>query len=388
MAYAWAQTDSASLKDSAQPHHIAVFLPLYLDSAFDAGGQYRYDKAFPKFLAPAVEFYEGMQLAIDSLQKEGMKMDVHIYDTRSASQPLASVLQGSDFAPVDLVIGHVSINEVQPLARAAAQKNIPFLNVNLPNDAGITNNPDYVILNSTLYTHCAGLYKFMQRNYALTPITVLRKKGAQEDRLQRYFEEIGKSTSGVPLKLKFVLVDGAVTPSQLIHYLDSNTNSTFLVSSLDGSFAASVCQQLASLRNVYPSTVIGMPTWETMDFSGEQYHNLDIVYSTPFHIDPADRLATTIADSFKVKYYTRPSDLVYRGYETLYHFAHLLQLHNKNLGSSLSDNQFTIFTPFDIEPVLNKSTMTLDYFENKKLFFVKKANGVVENVQTNDPVHR
>ena len=68
--------------------------------------------------------------------------------------------------------------------------------------------------------------------------------------------------------------------------------------------------------------------------------------------------------------------MVFRGYETLYHFAHLLQLNGKNIGSSLSDKRFKVFTDFDIQPVLNPQSTTLDYFENKKIYFIKKVNGV------------
>ena len=35
-----------------------------------------------------------------------------------------------------------------------------------------------------------------------------------------------------------------------------------------------------------------------------------------------------------------------------------------------------IFDAFDIEPVfLNKQNMAIDYFENKKLYFIKKVDG-------------
>src|SRR5450755_518488 len=73
-------------------HHLAVFIPLYLDSAFDAGNNYRYDKNFPKFINPGLEFYEGIQLALDSLQKEQAQLDVQVYDTRSNSQTLTQIL--------------------------------------------------------------------------------------------------------------------------------------------------------------------------------------------------------------------------------------------------------------------------------------------------------
>src|ERR1700722_510641 len=56
--------------DSNARHSVAIFLPLYLDSAFDATGNYRYDKNFPKFINPGLEFYEGAQLALDSLEAE------------------------------------------------------------------------------------------------------------------------------------------------------------------------------------------------------------------------------------------------------------------------------------------------------------------------------
>ena len=47
------------LAQNTSKQKIAVFVPLYLDSAFDAYNTYRYDKNFPKFINPGLEFYEG-----------------------------------------------------------------------------------------------------------------------------------------------------------------------------------------------------------------------------------------------------------------------------------------------------------------------------------------
>src|SRR5215471_17594970 len=64
-------------------HKIAILAPLYLDSAFDDQSNYRYDKQFPKFFNPGLEFYEGAQLALDTLAKEGVVLEAFVYDTRS-----------------------------------------------------------------------------------------------------------------------------------------------------------------------------------------------------------------------------------------------------------------------------------------------------------------
>ena len=363
-------------------HKLAIFLPLYLDSAYDASNTYRYDKNFPKFLNPGLEFYEGAQLALDSLQKENARLEVHIYDTKSSVQTIAQVLQSPEFSKTELIIGHVVPGEMQQLAAAAAQMNVPFVNVNFPNDGGITNNPEFIILNSTLRTHCEGIYRFVQRNYPTKPIVLFRKKGGQEDRLKAYFEDISKTTNSVPLKVKYVTLDDVFDAGALTSYLDSSTQTICIAGSLDENFARSLCQSLASINKTFTSLVVGMPTWDNIDFSKPEFSGEEIVYSTPFYVNPTDNLVKAIQQYFKTRFYSRPSDMVFRGYETTYRFSkQLLHTGGKGLSGSIGEKKFKVFTDFDIEPVfLNRQNMTLDYFENKKLYFVKKMDGVVTGV--------
>ena len=72
--------------------------------------------------------------------------------------------------------------------------------------------------------------------------------------------------------------------------------------------------------------------------------------------------------------------MVFRGYETTYRFAKLLLHYGKSLSGSIGEKKYKVFNDFDIEPVLNKQTLTLDYFENKKLYFVKKTDGNITAV--------
>lgn len=369
------------VKDTVKARcRIALFTPLYLDSAFDANGNYRYAKSFPKFINPGLEFYEGAQLAVDSLRKEGMKIDLFVYDTRSVSRKFIDVIASDEVKQADLIIGHVNVNEASQLAYLANQLSVPFINANLPNEAGVSNNPNYVMLSSTLMTHCTGIYKFLQRNYSVSNIIVFRKKGATEDKLKSYVEEAGRSTSAIQLKMKYVMLPDNYTIQDVQDHLDSNKTNVVLAGSLDAAFGLQLAQQLASLSSSYTTTLIGMPTWDVLDFEKTLYKGIEIIYSTAFYLNPTDKLVTNTTDNFRNIFYSRPSDMLFRGYETLYHFAHLLVTHNTNIGSSLGDKKFSLFTDFDIQPVLDKTTMTLDYFENKKLYFVKKVDGVVKAV--------
>ena len=369
---AHAQTDTSSTDTSR--YRVAIFSPLYLDSAFNDSGSYRYDKSFPKFINPGLEFYEGAQMALDSLQNEHVKLDVDIYDTHSSKESLQQMLDDSAFQNISLIIGEVSnTTELQQLAAAAQKKNIPFIDANYPNDGGVTNNPSLVILNSTLRTHCEGIYRFLQRNYPTKRLVFFRKSGAQEDRLKAYFTDLDKKTAGVPLKIHYVTLDDNFDVSALAANLDSNILSVCIAGSLDDAFGMKLCSLLAGLKS-YQTKVIGMPTWDNLDWSKPEYAGEEIVYTTPFYINPTDTLVKTIQQNYKNRFYSRPSDMAFRGYETVYRFAHLLLLHGKDLNESVGDKRFKVFNDFEILPVFSNH-QTLDYFENKKLYFIKKIDG-------------
>jgi hypothetical protein len=365
---------------SLKKYKVAVFTPLYLDSAFDANGEYKQGKNFPKYINPGLEFYEGVQLALDSLQTEKVPLDIQIIDTRSVKQSLQQELSSPDLENTGLFIGHVTPAEARILAEAAFKRNIPFINANLPNDAGISNNSSYIILNATLKTHCEGLYRFLQKNYPTSPIIMFRKKGVLEDRLKGYFTEFEKTTNSVKLNIKYITLEES-GPYNLAPYLDSNRLTVSIAGSMDENFGKIIAQKLATLNKDYPVVLVGMPTWDTInDFNRKEYKGLDIIYSTPFYNAKIDKVSNSINTYFNTNMYCRPSDMVFRGYECMYRFGKLLVSRGSNLSSSIGEKKFKVFSDFDIQPVINKQTMALDYFENKKLYFVRKSDGLVKQV--------
>jgi hypothetical protein len=366
----------------AQKQKIAVFAPLYLDSAFDATGHYRFGRTFPKFINPGLEFYEGVQLALDSLQKEGAPLEVFIYDTKATSISLQQQLSYPELDSVGLIIAHATVQENKLFADAAKAKKIPYINPNLPNDGGIINNPYFVLLNSTLKTHVEGVYRFIQRNYALNSLVIFRKNGSMEDMIKTYFDDFGKSTLSVALKPKYVDLTDSFTVAQIKPHLDSNIHMVCMAATLDENFSRRLALQLASLSKSYKSTLIGMPTFEnaSKDFNKTELKGPEIIYSTPFYNPRTDKVSKSITNYFSVKMYARPSDMVMRGYEAAWRFSKLLIQYQKDMAANLTRKEFNVFREFDIQPIINKQTATLDYFENKKLYFIVWQDGVIKAV--------
>ncbi len=371
----FAQTDSLPYK-----HVIAVFAPLYLDSAFDAVYNYRYDKTFPKFINPGLEFYEGVQLALDSLGKENAPLEVYVYDTRSTTKPLSEQLKNSELEDAELILAYCTGQELGTFAYEAALKKIPFINVNLPVDGGVKNNAYFVMLNSTLKTHIESLYKYAQKNHALNNIVYFRKKGTMENTIKQYFDEDGKTTMSVPLKIKYVDLPDSFTVKQLKASIDSTKQTLCIAGSLDENFGRRLATQLASITKSYKLTLMGMPTFDNIsrDFSRPEYKGLEIVYTTPFYNPRTDTVSKGIVNYFNTKLYARPSDMVLRGYEATWRFSKLLLKYKDDISANLTKKEFNLFREFDIQPVINKQTTTTDYFENKKLFTVKWLDGLIK----------
>jgi len=64
----------------------------------------------------------------------------YISTTRAqSSKNIAQILQSPGIPKDELIIGHVGPGELQQLATAAAQMNVPFIQCHFPNDGGIPN---------------------------------------------------------------------------------------------------------------------------------------------------------------------------------------------------------------------------------------------------------
>jgi hypothetical protein len=357
-------------------HKIAVFAPLYLDSAFNYSGSYAFNKTFPKFLNPGIEFIQGVQLALDSLQTKDAPLEVFIYDTKSKTTSLVEQLNSPEFTGTELIIAQASSAETKLLADSALSKKIPFVSASLPNDAGITANPYFVVLNTTLQGHIEGLYKMLQKSYGSDRIIVFRKQGPQEDAIRSHFTEIAKTTPAPSLNIKFVDVGVDFTTQTLLPHLDSTKRNVIIAGSMEEFFGTKLAASLAPLAKKYPTLLVGMATWENVNFNKSEFKGLDIVYSTPFFYNRLTPLEIKLATDFEKNISTRPTDMYFRGYETMMRFALLLLDTKKDISSNLTRKGNAIFTRFDVQPVFkNKNNMTLDYFENKNLYFVRVSGG-------------
>lgn len=363
----------------AKHYKIAVFTPIYLDDAFDGDTYKAGTTNLPKSILPGLDFYNGIMIAIDSLQHEGKFIEVFIFDTKNKNENINSIIQKNKLYDISLIIASfTNSTEIKPLADFALQKKIPLISSTFPNIGSVKDNPYFVLMNSTLQTHCEGLYKHIQKYYSTNNIIMFRRKGSSEDLIQSYFLEAAKTTPSIPLKIKTIELLDTFNAKNVMPMLDSNKKNIVICGTINETFGLRLVRTLSAFPN-YTSIVIGMPTWDGLkDLDKVDCKKVDLIYSTPFTSSKIDKLSKNFIANYKVKYSGRPSDMAFKGFECMLRFTKLLLKHDQFLINFLSEKSYKVFNDFDIRVVKNKSTNTINYVENKKLYFIKKTDGNIK----------
>ena len=198
-----------------QPIKVAVFAPIYIDSAFDYGDYKLGNKNLPKYMLPGLDFYNGVMMAVDSLKTEGKDVEVLFYDSKG-SESIYTIIRKPEFENISMIIASFNNrNDVKPLADIALHRNIPLISSTYPNDGGVTDNPFFVLLNTSLTTHIQEIYKYVQRNHPTANIVYVKRSGALEDMMFSMFSHANKLTASLSLKFKTINLYDDFLPKDL-----------------------------------------------------------------------------------------------------------------------------------------------------------------------------
>lgn len=370
-----AQTDSTI---QLPTYKVGIFAPLYLDSVF-ANNNFKYSQGVPKFMAPALEFIQGAQIALDSFKTGKENIEAFIYDSKSYTNTITALINAKQLDSLDLIIGSVKDADYKQLADFALLKTIPFISATYPNDGGVTGNPFTVILNSTLKAHCEAIYSYLLQNHGTDQIFLCRKKGSQEDKVAAYFKLMNEQDGRALLNIQTINTDSSITSNLLKNKLDSNRQAVLIGGSLDEAFANSLTSSCYDLYNKpYSITLIGMPNWDGFASLHKKnaFQDFPVYFTSPYFNNKWDNYSKMLTSAYLKRYKIKPSDMAYKGFEAVYMFTKMLTKYPNDFIAHINDKNFKVFCDYNIRPViLKKENFKPDYFENKHLYFIRLLNG-------------
>ncbi|NLR63965.1 amino acid ABC transporter substrate-binding protein [Chitinophaga varians] len=354
-------------------YNVALFAPLYLDSVF-ANSNDIPGRTMPRYVMAGLEFYEGAQLALDTLQQQGYNLKVNVYDSKGR-QSITSLINNKTLDATDLIIGSFNNPELKEVSDFAKKKEINLVSGTLPNDVGISDNPFLFIPNSTLKTHCEAIQNYVQEAFSNKNIVLLRRNTTFENRLAADFKgSYDKMNNPKKSRIREAIWNESTTPEELSKYLLTDRPNIVIVTALDEAGAKSILRKLATANATYPMQIFGMPTWDVLKLKEPEFKSLQVFYSSPYFNDKSDSYSRYLSDYFRRTYRARPSDMAYKGFDLTYYFVRLLHNNGVYFNSAVESSP-AVITRFNFQPVyVRDGEQTPSYFENKNIFIIQKGD--------------
>ncbi len=366
------QPEPPRLAASAKKDHyrVDVLAPLYLNELV-VNGRPVFKSHLPDKVLPGLSFYQGIKLAADTLNAFGYRLDVFVHDIGDPAHSVDALIKSATLDSADLIIGAVQGTQVAPLAAFARRHTINFISALSPADGGVKGNLYLSLLQPSLQRHCEAIRDAVSRKSRLSNILVIRRSNVPAD--EACFKSITHDSAFAYVK---VMMNTPMPTANLRNFLDSNNDNVIVIPVLDAAYAATLLEQLNSSFPGYRIEVFGMPSWKgiaTLHKEGA-LSNIGVTIGAPFYFDPSASAGREFSEAFSAAYGGKPTEMAFRGYETLFWYAYLLKRYGTLFNDYYGDTGAAPFTRFELKQSMDKDG-TAAYYENKHIYLYRYQGG-------------
>ncbi len=349
-------------------YRVDVLAPIYLDELVK-GKSVTFKNKVPNKAIPGLSFYEGVMIAVDSLKKQNLGLDIFIHDVSSRSESPDSLVLSKKLDSSDLVLASILPQDLQHLATYCMKRQVNFVSTLSPSDGGVTNNKFFTVLQPTLKTHCTAIMQKLAKENKVKQLTILYRNAIPaEENAFKYLNPEGKSKQSA----KTFLCNSLPDKKSFGKIFDNAKTQNVVVAILDNVFADSLLKELS---NFFPDThfeIYGMPSWTDIGLQRRfsQYTNMSFTIPVPFNYDFGSSVYKYVEQKYTDAYGGSPQELVYRGYEAMMWYGTLLKKYGTVFNSRYYDISSAPFTEFNVSPTWDAKGNLL-YNENKHVYWLR-----------------
>lgn len=342
--------DSTLLYPKRDTYKVAILLPFNLDK----GGN-------DQLATLATDFYMGVKLALDSLEKIGLKAEVFVHDVKNDSISLKKVLMKPEFKSMDLIIGPLMADNAEVVSRWCKQNNIRQV-------CPVSTNPGVLLGNPFVYqavpsdvTLMQGLARFVLKEHATDQI-ILVKSGLEKDKVN--YDAFRSAFMTAPLKgTRPKLIEA--TMDNYTTFLKKGMNSVYIFPTVDRSSAnkfhngVNVASARLTANSLY---VYGTKDWLNFEDLAIFKGNYAFGYPSPNDFNYDYDKVKNLHRKFRAKYSTDMSKIAVQGFDVTYFFMADLLLNKQNPNVIMNDFEMV-------------QAGSGNGYENMSTFILRQENG-------------
>jgi LysM repeat protein len=357
--------------------NVALMVPLFLEEVDSILMIDKRDYASLKNINSFrfLHFYSGFLMAVDSMKKQGLNINLFVYDVDNSDHKVNAVLNRSELSRMDLIIGPLYARSFSKASVFAKTFKIPIVNPLSTREEIIHHNPYVFKLKPSSDVQTDMLVEYILRHYTNSNVVIVRHNQYQFQSPASYvrnnLNSLRPDQSGVPnsqiIKLmsprerKNILTENKVIDyekvsrnlsdstyfsnyvKEAIYVKDSTLGLKMSLSaarhnlviafSEDVVFSKEILSQLNKLNQTHDITLFGIPDWHAYtDLETSHLLNLNLHSFTGSLVNYQDENTRKWIEQFRQRFKGEPTEgnFAFDGFDTGWYFLNALSRFGKD----------------------------------------------------------
>lgn len=290
-------------------YSIVLLLPFNLDKPKDA------------LTGISTEFLMGAQLALDSLERLGLKATVSVIDAPYDSTAFKAVFAKKEFKQVDMIIGPIIGANLDITSRWCKAHKVIMINPVMAQTSVLKDNPYAYNAVSSDATLMQGLAKHIYKNHA-SDYLVLVKTGSKDEDLYQAFRQKFNALNSAKLKLV------EINSEDVAVHIKKGGRTVFIVPTRDKGFTIKFMNSIHSNNSKAGSgsiSVFGTKEWVNFDdLKGFYKNKYNFHYASSNDFNYGYDATKKILRKYRAKYNADLSKYGTQGFDVTLYFVKTL----------------------------------------------------------------
>lgn len=316
-------TQASSIKKDV--YNVAAFLPFFYNKLTVAT-----EKVGNAFV---LDMYQGMRMAVEDLQQEGIDIQLYAYDTERDYDVTKRLLEKEEMQGVDVLIGPLYPGPFRAVSEFSQERQIYMFNPISVNPLVIGNNPFSFLTKPSVITEARRAARYASDTLGRTMAVVVTDASKQDSsRVAAFVDTFKKDETYEIHRAVFrnfnedTMQELADTLAYFAEQQEEQALEAPVVYVASNSDLAITNTISAVVMANAPVTLFGNDSWfDITSVTYEQLEDLDVLFMSPAHMNYKRRTVGKFTEAYKQKYNTIPTKYAYASYDAMYYIGQMLE---------------------------------------------------------------
>jgi len=381
------ESDSSSSKFSGvykEKYQVGMMLPFELSLNDSIENELSRGNDLYILTEIALEYYRGAKLALDTLEKMGLNLDLHVYDVGEDLVNARETIRKPVVKNLDLIIGPMHKASLAVVSDMAKEEEIFLVSPNNFANQVFEDNPYLFRAQPSRETMLRYLATYVAVQHQNHNVFMVSNDGPKEwpfrqQFIRNYNETVGTFPNIYSDSLRSLSID-KINEEEFANWLREDTTNVLVVPSNDLAFVSDFMTRLSRIdEEKYNVQVYGLDRWikyENIESSYKNRFRLRLVVSQ--YVDYSERDIQNYLEKFYSEYKMEPSGYGYgfMGYDLMLFFGKALLDSGTGFGNGVEKREMDgLGMNYRFAPSTTGKEM-----ENKSVFIIEYNNFDIKRI--------